>query len=149
VVQTQSYGPEARGGYSRSDVIIARVPIDYPQLLGVDLLVALSDEAAHRFAPDLRRNGLFVYDSEKVPDPPLTPNGSHGFPFERLSMEATGRAQTTNMLTLGTVVGLTGVVSMASLERSVSGMVPPGTEELNLKALQAGFAAAAAARADR
>jgi 2-oxoglutarate ferredoxin oxidoreductase subunit gamma len=139
VVQTQSYGPEARGGYSRSDVIIARCPVDFPELLGVDLLVALSDEAAHHYAPGLRSNGVLIYDSEKVLDPPRRSGQSYGIPFERLALEASGRAQTTNILTLGAVVGLTSVVSRNSLELAVRSMVPPGTEEMNLKALQAGL----------
>lgn len=139
VVQTQSYGPEARGGYSRSDVIISSRPVDYPQLLGIDLLVALSDEAAHRYVLALRAAGVFLFDSDEVRDPPLVPGPTYGIPFTRLALEVTGRAQTANILTLGSVVGLTGVVSVPSLERSVLGMVPPGTEELNLAAMRRGL----------
>ncbi|MCZ7665476.1 MAG: hypothetical protein M5U22_22250 [Thermoleophilia bacterium] len=58
-------------------------------------------------------------------------------------MEETGRAQTANILTLGAVAGLTGVVSQASLEKAVLSMVPPGTEEVNLKALGCGLGLAA------
>lgn len=144
VVQTQSYGPEARGGYSRSDVIIARTPVEYPQLLAVDLLVALSDEAAHKYVAALNKKGTFIYDSENVPDPPRVPGPSYGVPFTRLATEATGRAQTANILTLGAVVSLTEVVSRESLEKSVLGLVPAGTEELNLRAVRAGFALSAA-----
>ncbi|MCZ7663346.1 MAG: 2-oxoacid:acceptor oxidoreductase family protein [Thermoleophilia bacterium] len=139
VVQTQSYGPEARGGYSRSDVIIARSPVDYPQLIGLDLLVALSDEAAHRYGGLLRPGGVFIFDSEMVPDPPALKRASFGIPFTKLALEETGRAQTANILTLGAVAGLTGVVSQASLEKAVLSMVPPGTEEVNLKALGCGL----------
>ena len=139
VIQTQSYGPEARGGYSRSDVIISDRHIDYPELLGIDLLVALSDEAAHHYVSALRSTGVFLFDSDEVHDPPLLPGPSYGVPFTRLAVEVTGRAQTANILTLGAVVGLTGVVSAASLEQSVLGMVPPGTEELNLAAMRRGL----------
>lgn len=144
VVQTQSYGPEARGGYSRSDVIIARGPVAYPQLIGIDLLVALSAEASRRYLGELRRSGIFVYDSEKVSEPGQTAAASFGIPFARVALEATGKAQTTNIVTLGAVVGLTEVVSRQALEKSVMGMVPPGTEELNLTAMHAGFEAGAA-----
>lgn len=139
VVQTQSYGPEARGGYSRSDVIVAGQPVDYPEILGIDLLVALSDEAAHHYVDLLRPDGVFIFDSEQVPDPPAVVGASYGLPFNSLAVQVTGRAQTANILTLGAVVGITDVVSRASLEKAVSGMVPPGTEELNLTALRAGF----------
>jgi 2-oxoglutarate ferredoxin oxidoreductase subunit gamma len=139
VVQTQSYGPEARGGYSRSDVIVSKKPVSYPQLLGIDLLVALSAEAARRYAGELRRTGVFVYDSEKVEKPGAAVALSYGIPFAQVALEKTGRAQTANVLTLGAVVGLTEVVSRDSLEKAVSGMVPPGTEELNLTAMRSGF----------
>ncbi len=45
VTQTQSYGPEARGGASRSDLVISSIPISYPKTDKIDLLVALSQEA--------------------------------------------------------------------------------------------------------
>jgi len=144
VVQTQSYGPEARGGYSRSDVIIADQAIDYPQLLGIDLLVALSGEAAGKYRGLLRPDGVFIFDSEQVPVPPAFAGERFGVPFTSLALEVTGRAQTANMLTLGAVVGLTGIVTPDSLERAVTGMVPPGTEEINLQAVRAGLSVEAA-----
>jgi 2-oxoglutarate ferredoxin oxidoreductase subunit gamma len=140
VVQTQSYGPEARGGYSRSDVIISDHAIDYPQLGAVDLLVALSQESASGYIGMLRPDGVFVYDSEKVIDPPAFGGHSYGVPFTRLAIEETGRAQTTNVLTLGGVVAITGVVSIDSLRRAVMEMVPKGTEQVNGRALARGLA---------
>jgi 2-oxoglutarate ferredoxin oxidoreductase subunit gamma len=139
VVQTQSYGPEARGGYSRSDVIISDHAIDYPQLGSMDLLVALSQESASGYIGLLRPDGVFVYDSEKVTDPPAFGGRSYGVPFTRLAIEETGRAQTTNVLTLGGVVAVTGVVSIDSLRRAVMEMVPKGTEQVNGRALSRGL----------
>lgn len=139
VVQTQSYGPEARGGYSRSDVIIANSPIDYPELQGIDLLVVLSQTAADRYLPLLRPGGVFVFDSEKVPHPPSS-GASFGIPFRRLAVEETGREQVTNVLTLGAVAGLTGIVTSDSLRRAVLDVVPRGTEEVNERALARGLA---------
>lgn len=139
VIQTQSYGPEARGGYSRSDVIISSRPVDYPQLLGIDLLVALSDEAAQRYAGMVKSAGVCIYDSEMVPDPPAFPCDTYGIPFTQLAVEQTGKAQTANILTLGAVVGLTGVVSEDSLEKAVLSLVPKGSEEVNAKAMRFGL----------
>lgn len=144
VVQTQSYGPEARGGYSRSDVVISDRSIDYPQLADVDLLVALSQQSASGYLGMLRPNGVFIYDSEKVEQPPAFPGESFGVPFTRLATEETGRAQTANVLTLGAVVSITGVVSIDSLEKAVMEMVPKGTEEVNNRALARGLAIVAA-----
>jgi 2-oxoglutarate ferredoxin oxidoreductase subunit gamma len=145
VVQTQSYGPEARGGYSRSDVVISRSPVDYPQIQGIDLLVALSGEAAGRYAHLLNANSVFIYDQDEMVELPSLPPSTTavGIPFARLALEATGRSQTTNILALGAVRGITGVVTEGALEKAVLSLVPPGTDEVNLKALRRGFEAAA------
>jgi 2-oxoglutarate ferredoxin oxidoreductase subunit gamma len=144
VVQTQSYGPEARGGYSRSDVIISRTPIDYPELEEADLLVALSQAAADEYIGTLRSDGVLVYDSENVTNLPSLEGRRFGVPFTRLALEETGRVQTANILTLGAVAGITGVVTTGSLRKAVLGMVPAGTEELNTRALARGLALDAA-----
>jgi 2-oxoglutarate ferredoxin oxidoreductase subunit gamma len=140
VVQTQSYGPEARGGYSRSDVIISDSQIDYPELESADLLVVLSQAAADEYIRLLRPDGVLVYDSEYVAAVPPFKGPRFGIPFTRLAIEETGRVQTTNILTLGAVAGITGVVTTNSLKKAVLSMVPAGTEETNAKALARGLA---------
>lgn len=140
VVQTQSYGPEARGGYSRSDVIISDSPIDYPELEQADMLVALSQAAADEYVRVLRSDGVLVYDSENVTALPPFRGEHFGIPFTRLAVEETGRRQTANILTLGAVVGITGVVTTEALRKAMLEMVPAGTEEMNSKALARGLA---------
>lgn len=139
VVQTESYGPEARGGYSRSDVIISDNPIDYPKLDQADLLVALSQDAANGYTKNLRRDGVFIYDSEKVTDPPAFPGAKVGAPFTRIAKEETGRTQAANVVALGALVGITGVVSVESIQKAVLEAVPAGTQEVNYKALARGL----------
>lgn len=140
VVQTESYGPEARGGYSRSDVIIANDPIDYPKLVQADLLVALSQEAANAYVEGLSKEGVFIYDSDNVTTPPTFVGTTIGIPFTSLAKEETGRIQTTNVLALGAVVGVTGIVSVEAIHQAVLEEVPKGTQELNGRALARGLA---------
>lgn len=140
VVQTESYGPEARGGYSRSDVIIAGGPIDYPKLDNADLLVALSQDSAQGYVKTLRRNGIFIYDREIVKAPPAFAGTTIGLPFMQWAKEETGRIQATNVVALGAVARITGIVSILSLQEAVSEAVPAGTSEVNLKALGRGLA---------
>ena len=140
VVQTQSYGPEARGGYSRSDVIISDRPIDYPELERASVLVTLSQEAANEYVRPTHPDGIFIYDSENVTEPPSFSGTSFGIPFTRLAVEETGQRQTANVLALGVVAGITGVVSVGSLRKAVMSMAPAGTEEANSKALDRGLA---------
>ena len=140
VVQTESYGPEARGGFSRSDVIISDQPIDYPKLDQADLLVALSLDSVNGYLKSLRRDGVLIYDSGKIPTPPVFGGTSIGIPFSRLAKGEIGRVQTTNVLALGAVVGLTGIVSVESIRGAVIEAVPAGTEEINARALARGLA---------
>jgi len=140
VVQTESYGPEARGGFSRSDVIISDNPIDYPKLESADLLVALSQDSANAYTSSLRPQGIFIYDSEKVTDPPAFSGTSLGMPFVRWAREETGRPQPANVVALGVTVRITGVVSDESLQKAVAETVPAGTVDVNMKALAKGLA---------
>ncbi len=140
VVQTESYGPEARGGYSRSDIIISNEAVDYPEVEEADLLVAISQAAATQYIASLREDGIFIYDSEKVKNPPAFKGITFAIPFTSMAVEETGRQQTSNILALGAVVAITGVVSIEALRLAVVGKVPPGTEELNGRALARGLA---------
>jgi 2-oxoglutarate ferredoxin oxidoreductase subunit gamma len=139
VVQTESYGPEARGGYSRSDVIISNDPIDYPKLLQADLLVALSQAAADTYIMALRKDGVLMYDSGQVTDPPVFRGEVMAVPFTEIALAETGRVQTANVLALGAVAGITGIVSVDSIQRAVLEAVPAGTQELNGRALARGL----------
>lgn len=140
VVQTQSYGPEARGGASRAEVIISPQTIHYPEVLDADILLCMSQEACDRYADQVRERGLLILDEDYVTRAPTT-RGVR-VPITELAREATDRAITANVTALGLLVGLTEVVSRKALEEAVQERVPEGTEELNLKALAAGWEAA-------
>ncbi|HEY9529182.1 MAG TPA: 2-oxoacid:acceptor oxidoreductase family protein, partial [Anaerolineales bacterium] len=139
-VQTQSYGPEARGGASRSEVVISDEEIDHPEVLSADVVVALSQEAYKKFARTIRTGGLLIVDEDQVD----TSADFHGIkiPVARIARETTGKTITANTVALGVLVGLTDLVSRAAIEKAITARAPKGTEEMNRKALQAGFAAA-------
>ncbi len=138
-VQTQSYGPEARGGASKAEVIIAQGGIDFPEVIATDVLIAMSQEACDKYAPNLKRDGVLIVDSDKVGR--VTVPDAVKLPITRLAIEATGKTITSNVVVLGALVGLTGVVSREAVEKAVLARAPKGTEQMNLAALQAGFAA--------
>ncbi len=141
VVQTQTYGLGARGGYGHSDVIISDKPIDYPELQAADLLVTLSQDAADGYSDLLTLSSVFIYDSEEVTSPPAFTGAVFGIPFTRMAREAVGEVDAApNVLTLGAVVAITGVVSVESLEKAVLATIPPGTREANGLALKLGLA---------
>ena len=136
-VQTQSYGPEARGGASRSEVVIANGPIDYPKVMAPDLLLCMSQEACDKFYGAVKDNGCILVDSTSVSRMP-----SHrgiAVPISEIAQEVTRRRITASIVALGMIAGLTHVVSLDAMGAAVRDRVPRGTEEMNLKALRAGF----------
>jgi len=145
--QAQSYGPEARGGACRSEVVIATGEIDYPRVLKADLLLAMTQEACDRYFPDLKPGGVLVVDSVNVTRVPT--QGAYVVPLTAIAEEATGRTITASMVGLGVAVGLSKVVSRQAIEAAVATGVPQGTEEINLKALRAGLEKAEELRRER
>jgi 2-oxoglutarate ferredoxin oxidoreductase subunit gamma len=137
VAQTQSYGPEARGGASRADVVISDDEISYPKAMKLDLLLALTQEACDSYYHDLKEDGTLIIDSHMVTQPP-TPR-CYGFPFVQLAKSEIGVAMVANVVSLGTICELTGIVSKQALTEVVRRRAPRGTEEKNLKALELGF----------
>jgi len=136
-VQTQSYGPEARGGASKSEVIISNSEILYPKTTRLDYLLALNQESCDKYAHDLKDDGLLLVDTDAVEHVP--PVKSISLPLVRTAREKIGRVMTTNIISLGALVGISHVVSPKALEKAVLKRVPRGTEQINLKALELGF----------
>ena len=137
VTQTQSYGPEARGGASKAEVVIGTSELDYPEVLNADALVALSQEACDKYAQNLKKGGILIVDEEKVSRVPVS--SAIKAPITRLALEVTGKAITANVVALGVLVGLTEVVSRQAIEKAVLARAPKGTEEMNKAALDAGL----------
>ena len=141
-VQSQAYGPEARGGASKSEVIIADGEIDYPKALGVDILLALTQEAADKYSADLKPGATVIVDANLVERPPEGDFRVIRLPLVAIAKEEVGKAFVANIVALGAICGITGVVSESAITDAVLRRVPKGTEQLNKKALAAGFAAA-------
>ncbi len=137
VVQTQSYGPEARGGASRSEIVISEDQIDYPKVLEPDVTLCMSQEACDRYGGQTRSGGLLVIDSDHVSRAATTQ--AVRVPLTSAARAVTGRAIAANVVGLGVLAGLTGIVSRESLEQAVEAHVPAGTSDLNLRALAAGY----------
>ena len=140
VVQTQSYGPEARGGASRSEVVISDGSIHYPKVIQADVTLCMSQEACDRYGRRVRSGGLLILDTDHVARAPTT--RAVRVPMTTLARDVTGREIVANVVGLGVLVGLTGIVSQEALEAAVRDRVPRGTADINLKALVAGFEAA-------
>ena len=142
--QTQSYGPEARGGASRSEVVISDGEIHYPKVIQADITLCMSQEACDRYGGQVRPDGLLILDSDHVTRAPTT--RAVRVPLTQIAREVAGREIVANVVGLGLLAGMTGIVSRKALEAAVRNRAPRGTADVNLKALAAGFEAAGRAR---
>ncbi len=140
VTQTQSYGPEARGGVSRSDIIISDEEIDYPKAIRLDMLVAMNQKSCNEYFPALKPNGTLLVDSTFVSEIPT--ERAVTIPFTRIAREQIGKVFVANVVFLGALTVFCPVVSREAMEAAVLDHVPKGTEGLNRSALQAGVEAA-------
>lgn len=138
VVQTQSYGPEARGGASKSEVVISEREIDYPKLTDPDVLLALTQEACDKYYPELREEGILIVDSFYVKNLPSC-REVISLPITSVAEEEIGRKLVANIVALGVITELTGAVSREGIKKAVLDRVPKGTEKMNEEALKAGF----------
>ena len=140
VCQTQSYGPEARGGASKSEVVISNEEIDYPKAVKPDLLLAMNQKACDAYFFDLKPNGTIVVDSTFVKQIPSSK--AVAIPFTQIAREKLGKEMLANIVALGALALLTGVVSLRSLEAAVLGRLPRQMADVNKKAVEAGIEAA-------
>jgi len=145
-VQSQSYGPEARGGASKSEVVISEEPIDYPKATRVDALLALTQEACDKYVHDLKEGGVLLLDADLVKRLPEGNFKVTSFPIINTAKNEVGREIVANIVALGAMVALTGIVTRAGAEKAVLARVPEAFVELNKKAFQLGYDKALAAR---
>ena len=138
-IQTQSYGPEARGGASKAEVIISDEPIDYPKIITADILLAMSQEACTKYAGVLKKGGKMIVDATNVEDIPAIDADIVSAPITKAARDNLKKDMFANIVALGVLVGSTGIVGRDSILQAVLARVPKGTEEVNTKALQLGF----------
>jgi 2-oxoglutarate ferredoxin oxidoreductase subunit gamma len=141
----QSYGPEARGPYARSEVIIAAGDIDYPKATQLDAEVFTTQEALERYTGDLKAGGILIVDAD-VEVPAGMDARVFRLPILKTADETLGRPGLVHVVALGVLVALSQVVTKEAIESAVKDHVPRGGEELHLAALQAGYRLAASAQ---
>jgi 2-oxoglutarate ferredoxin oxidoreductase subunit gamma len=147
VAQTQSYGPEARGGASKADVVVSDGEIYYPKAIKLDLLLAMTQEALDSYFSALKDHGILIIDEVLVTHVPT--DDYYGLPFTRLAREECGHIMVANVIALAAIAEITGIVSREALEQIVLSRAPRGTEDKNRKAVEIGFREAAKLKAQR
>jgi 2-oxoglutarate ferredoxin oxidoreductase subunit gamma len=136
-VQTQVYGPEARGGASMSAVIIDDGPILYPEVHVPDTYVIMSQEGFERYGAKAPKEAVMLIDPDMVEGRPECT--FHEIPATSEARNTLGKVIVANIVMLGALVAATGIVSEAAIEKAVLDSVPKGTEKLNMSALKKGM----------
>jgi len=138
-VQSQSYGPEARGGAARSEIIISDEKIGYPRPLGVDCFVAMSQESFDTYRVDVTDDTVIIVDPE------LVKKHNIGRPLYKIHAqkiaEELGNKIVTNIVMVGAFTSIFGLLKSEAVKESVIDSVPKRFTELNIRAFERGLEA--------
>ena len=138
-VFTQSYGPEARGGSCSADVIISSEVIYYPRVAEPRVLVLMSEDAKNTYGPTTAENGSILIDEDLVQlDESFENSKVYKIPSTRIA-ENLGRKIVANIVMLGFITAVTGIIGYESMKNAILASIPPGTEKLNLSAFEEGY----------
>jgi 2-oxoglutarate ferredoxin oxidoreductase subunit gamma len=138
VVFIQDYGPEARGGACRADVVVSDAPVLYPYIVTPSILVAMSQQAYDKYCPKNPQNTLVIIEEDLVKPREMKGARLLAVPPRRIAAEL-GRVAAANVVMLGLLTAATNVVSVEAMKKSILTAVPKNTEELNLKAFERGY----------
>ena len=140
VSQTQSYGPEARGGRCKAEVVISSRQIDYPKAIQLDMMLAMNQASCDAYCYDFKPNGLLLVDSGLVDQAPTS--RVVALPFTQIARDVAATDKVANIVALGVLANFCPLLSRKSLEAALFARVPPETRKINRKALQAGIKSA-------
>ncbi|ERL23509.1 2-oxoacid:acceptor oxidoreductase family protein [Jonquetella sp. BV3C21] len=141
-VQTQSYGPAARGGSAKAEVVLSTEPVDYPKPMSPDLTICLSGQAAEKYGHFVKPSGRLILDDFMVQEIPDVEANIYSLPVVTTARDVIGREIVTNMVALGMVarvLELEQVMTPDAIRKAMLDRVPKGTEELNAKAFDEGY----------
>lgn len=144
-VQTQSYGPEARGGASKCEVVVSDSKIDYPKVQSPDILVAMSNEALIKYIVDLKDEGTLIVDPDTTDVEDVRDFiDQHNIkvyeaPATKTANDEIGLKIVANIVMVGAITKITGIISQDAAIEAIKDSVPAGTEEKNIAAFEAGY----------
>lgn len=137
--QTQSYGPEARGGATRSDVIISDSEIRYPKVVQPNMLITLTQEAYNKYVSIVRPGGMVLADARFVTLSNAVDARQIALPMYQRVMERIGKPIVLNICMLGTLLGIAELVKADSILAVLERRIPRDFLPMNRQALELGF----------
>lgn len=139
-IQTQSYGPEARGGASKAEVIISNEEIKYPKVMKANILLSLTQKSYDKYVASLDKNGILVVD-ESINVDENVPYKIYKLPILDIAQNKIGNHMVANIVSVGVLYSLLGenTISMETMKNSIINRVPPVTVDKNIKAFEEGI----------
>ncbi len=138
-VQTQAYGSEARGSLSRGEVIISNGKIHFPSVRRSDILVAMNQESLNVFIKHIKEPGLLIVDSTNITEIPKTKAEVYKIPFTGTAKKAFGEVIYANIIMLGVLVKITGIITEKAIEKALAGIMPRKVATTNIRAFRKGL----------
>ena len=138
-VQSQAYGPEARGGAARSDVIISDSEINFPKVIQPNVLVCLTQMAYNKFVPIIRPGGLLLTDTRYVTTERKVDAKQIELPLYHRVMEEIGKPVVLNICMLGALISILDIVQPESILKVLETRLPPNFINMNKQALELGI----------
>lgn len=144
-VQSQSYGPEARGGASKAEVIISDDEINYPKVTNPDMFVALNQESYDKYSDNLKNEAIAIVDASYVRDYGGKPYKIYPVPLIEEITARLGSDISVNIAVLGAVNALGKIISDEAILKTIAASFPKKAEESNRSAYEIGKSLAEAA----
>jgi len=139
VVQTQSYGPEARGGASMAGVIIDVDSIEYPKVTKPTVLLCMNQVSFNKYLPRVEPGCIIIADSTFVSGTYSDDYNVQLFPITKSAREIIKKEVVANMLALGVINAATNLIDRQIFKDSIFQMAPKGSGELNQEAFDLGY----------
>jgi 2-oxoglutarate ferredoxin oxidoreductase subunit gamma len=136
-VQSQSYGPEARGGASKAEVIISTEEIHYPKVQQCDLLLCLTQKSYDEYIASLKNNGILVVD-DSIETNFATDATIYKLPILKTAIEEMKKPMVANIISLGAISNILDILDEKNILEAVLKRVPPGTDKINKEAFSKG-----------
>jgi len=137
-IQSQSYGPEARGGASKSEVIISDGAINFPKVEKCDLLLSLTQKSYEEYIDSLKKDGILLVDESVEVDNTIDAK-IYKLPIIDTAVKKLKKPMVANIVSLGVICSLVDIIDEVSLEKAILNRIPPGTEDVNRKAFKEGL----------
>jgi len=137
--QSQSYGPEARGGSCKAETLISDIPFGFTKVQNPTFLMAFTQKALDQYAQDVSKECVVLIDSSLTPPEYIAKEQLVALPILATARDVVGKIQTASVVTVGSINGLLGIANNATMLQAVLMHCPKGTEAMNTKAFEEGM----------